>query len=170
MRPALELAARIVDDLRDLRPLRWVFWQAVEDEKGQAGSNNNWGLIHADLEGNSHAWSFTKKYHAFAQFTRHIRPGSLLLECEAPDLVAALDPARRQLVLVFCNTRDAEQSVQVDLRAFGVAASSVQVVRTSAQEDQATLPAVQTSQGLLDLTAPARSVTTFTLILPAPAR
>jgi O-glycosyl hydrolase len=30
--PALDLAGRIVDDLRDLQPLRWAVWQSLEDE------------------------------------------------------------------------------------------------------------------------------------------
>jgi hypothetical protein len=31
MRPGLGLAQHIVDDLRELEPSAWVFWQPVED-------------------------------------------------------------------------------------------------------------------------------------------
>jgi len=161
MRPALVLASHIIEDLRELRPLRWVFWQAVEDERGQAGSNNNWGLIHADLEGGSHSWALTKKYHAFAQFTRHIRPGSVILSGTAPNLIAALDRQRHQLVVVICNPTDQEQALSLDLREFSSGSMPVKVVRTAASEDQSELAEGKMEKGVLETASPAQSVTTY---------
>ena len=89
-------SGEIIDDLRDLQPLQWAFWQAVEDETSAAGSSHNWGLIHADLEGESHAWSMTKKYYALANFSKFIRPGAKRI---------ASSPSRSQLLsTAFVNT------------------------------------------------------------------
>jgi len=165
MRPALKLASQIIEDMRDLRPLRWVFWQVVEDERAQAGSNNNWGLIHADLDGKSHSWALTKKFHAFAQFTRHIQPGSLILECREPGLIAAVDPKRHQLVIVGCNTTETERPLLLDLQAFGVGEVPVTAFRSSAGEDQARADGAGVKGGRLQTALPPQSVTTFLIPL-----
>jgi O-glycosyl hydrolase len=167
MGPALVLARHILDDLNQLHPLRWVFWQAVEDEQGQAGSNNNWGLLHADLGGTSHAWVYTKKYHAFAQFTRYLRPGVLLIPGADERLIAALDRERHRLVIVACNPTAQEQPLRIDLQAFGVKDSPVRRTRTSPTEDQAELPEIRTGKGELNAALPIQSVTTLLVQIPA---
>jgi O-glycosyl hydrolase len=161
MEPALVLAGGIIDDLRDLRPLQWVFWQAVENEAGMAQSNINWGLIHADLEGTSHAWSFTKKYFALANFSKFIRPGARLLNTGQPNSVAAYDAKQSTLVIVVRNADSADESVTYDLSAFGKMEMSVKAYRTSAGEDLAELPAASATGGNLATLAKAQSITTY---------
>jgi len=161
MTPALVLAENIIDDLRDLQPRQWVFWQAVENENGMANSNINWGLIHADLEGSSRAWSFTKKYFALAQFSKFIRPGAVLLKVDRPNAIAAFDAKERTLVIVVRNPESVDESVAYDLSAFGEIQPSVKVYRTSAEEELAELPALSAAAGNLAAVAKARSITTF---------
>ena len=50
MRPGLGLAQQMVDDLRELEPQAWVFWQPVEDYDnmkpgGESAKGGNWGSI-----------------------------------------------------------------------------------------------------------------------------
>lgn len=163
--PALGLARNIVDDLRDLQPLRWVFWQAVEDEKGQVSSNQHWGLIHADLHGDSHAWARTKKFFALANFSRFIRPDAVLLAADAPGIVAALDRARGTLTIVACNSQETDAPMVFDLSHFGADARPVSIHRTSATEDLAALPDGRTVEGKLSTTLRSRSVTTLVVAL-----
>jgi hypothetical protein len=46
MEPGLGIATRIVDDLRELEPAAWEFWQPVEDTIPQQQGGGNWGSIH----------------------------------------------------------------------------------------------------------------------------
>lgn len=164
--PALVLAGQIVDDLRDLQPQRWTFWQAVEDESGMVDANCNWGLIHADLLGNKHTWTVTKKYFAMAQFTKFIRPGSVWASCDDADTVAMHDPARHTLTLVTRNARTAAEQVTYDLSAFPADAARVEIHRTSAGENMARQPAAELSPDRrLTLALPAESVTTIVVRL-----
>ncbi|MBI2511172.1 MAG: hypothetical protein HYV96_04290 [Opitutae bacterium] len=160
--PALALAKQIIDDLRDLRPRRWTFWQAVEDESGMIGANCNWGLIHADLQGDTHAWTATKKFHALAQFTKFIRPGAAWVPCDDSDTVAIRNGADGSLVLVTRNAHAAAESAVYDFAAFRAGAARVEIYRTSAHEDLAALPTAKaTPAGQLALTLPAESITTI---------
>ncbi|CAM5655767.1 hypothetical protein SALBM311S_04856 [Streptomyces alboniger] len=50
MRPGLGLAQQMVNDLRELEPTAWVFWQPVEDYDnmkpgGESAKGGNWGSI-----------------------------------------------------------------------------------------------------------------------------
>lgn len=164
IQPALALAKNIMDDLRYLRPLRWVLWQAVEDEANQRACNGNWGLIHADLEGSSHAWVLTKKYHVMAQFTRFIRPGASLLRSESPDQVLALDRERKQLIIVLRNAGKTEEPSRLDFSAYAPLGKMARVLRSSATENCATLPEVPVENARLHLTLAPESVTT--LVIP----
>lgn len=160
--PALVLAGQIVDDLRDLQPQRWTFWQAVEDESGMVGANCNWGLIHADLQGDTHVWTVTKKYFAMAQFTKFIRPGAVWASCDDADTVALHDPARHTLTIVTRNARASGEPVVYDLAGFQAGAARVEIHRTSASENLAVLPAAKLSpDGRLALVLSAQSITTI---------
>jgi O-glycosyl hydrolase len=166
MAPALHLAGQIIDDLRDLQPLRWTFWQAVEDESGMNDANCNWGLIHADLEGQTHTWVKTKKYHAMAQFTQFIRSGAAWMSCDDANTVA-LRNADGSLAIVSRNPRADEVQITYDLSAFGASeAAAVEIHRTSAKEDCAPQPpAAISSESRLSLGLPAQSITTILMRL-----
>ncbi|HEY8993270.1 MAG TPA: glycoside hydrolase [Lacunisphaera sp.] len=165
--PALVLAGRIIDDLRDMQPLQWVFWQAVEDEASAAKSNHNWGLIHADLSGDTHAWAFTKKYHALANFSRFIRPGAVLVPCDSPDIVAAYDHSRKMLVIVTRNAQATDEAVAYDLAPFGPGSMHVDAYRTSGTEDLVKVTGGTVTHGQFSAVAPAQSITTYLMTLGA---
>lgn len=169
MIPALGLARGIIDDLRELRPLRWIFWQAVEDWEAQRASNANWGLVLADLAGSSERWRLTKKYHALAQFSRFIRPGSTLLASPGADSAAALDPTRTRLVLVLRNAGKDEERATIDLGAFPPAEPEVELHRTSATEDLQPQTEVRAEDGRIELVLPAESISTLVVRLRRPA-
>lgn len=165
MAPGLVLAKEIVDDLNELRPLRWIFWQAVEDEGGQKAGNGNWGLIHADLEGTSHWWCLTKKYHVMAQFSRFIRPGFRILAAQQPNTVAALDAAGSRLVLVLLNTEKKEETANLDLNGFPQAEPIVEAHRSSATENCGRLADLRAEDARLVVPLPPESVTTLVVRL-----
>lgn len=174
--PALELADRIIGDLQELRPARWIFWQAVEDEAGQVAANKNWGLIHADLQGATHAYSLTKKYYAMAQFSKFIRQGQVLLSTGDENSVAAFDRGAGVLVVVTRNATPNDVRAHYDLSGFAQAGAAAIPHRTSATENMIELPAVPMVDGHFTAICAARSLTTFVVAgvaddrpTPAPA-
>eukprot|EP00928_Gymnodinium_smaydae_P013567 TRINITY_DN14944_c0_g1_i1.p1 TRINITY_DN14944_c0_g1~~TRINITY_DN14944_c0_g1_i1.p1 ORF type:complete len:660 (+),score=73.66 TRINITY_DN14944_c0_g1_i1:83-2062(+) len=106
----LQLARVIILDLKWLRPGAWAVWQLIDP-------STSWGLIKGDptkrtLDG------ATTGYFVFAQFSRHIRPGMLMMtttrksarlgaregsvdpEMNDDMTLVALDEERRRVVIV----------------------------------------------------------------------
>lgn len=122
MKAPLQLSIGIARDLNELKPISWIYWQAIENEPGTIKQNGNWGLIHLDFAGEKEEWHITKSYWAFAHYTRFIRPGSLMLNVSSncipsqTNLVAAFCDS--QLVLVMTNATDVPQIMSLDLSSF----------------------------------------------------
>jgi O-glycosyl hydrolase len=159
--PALDLAQRITRDLKELQPHAWVFWQAVENEQAQTSLNKNWGLLHTDFSGGDQDHAVTKKYHAFGQYTRAIRPGYRQLEAGHADAVAFFGAGT--LVIVQRNAGQADAVYEYDLSSFGSAGAYASVHRTSASEDYAALPSICMAEKKLVAAITARSITTFVI-------
>jgi O-Glycosyl hydrolase len=128
----MELAERVVSDLRLLQPAAWVYWQAVEDESAQ----NNWGFIHSDFKQGDSQYEITKQYYAMAHFSKFIRPGSRILFTDDSRSVAAYDSVNGQLTVVVHNRGDQRQA-NYDLGAFGADGSTAKVYRTTERDNLA---------------------------------
>ncbi len=162
--PALWLSERITDDLNNLRPNNWVFWQAIEDERNMQPDreNGNWGLIHADMAGSSQTYSLTKKYHGMGNFSRFLRPGMRILNPQnAPNTVIGWDRAANRLVIVHTNWSSSDVSNTWDLSAFGSTGASAAQHRTSSSENLADVGTVGVSNRTFTATAAANSITTY---------
>jgi O-glycosyl hydrolase len=104
MRPAIALAQQIVTDIGSMNPRAWVLWQAVENRSSDPKNSSNWGLIKADFSKLERPeYQLTKKYWAFAQFTRFIRPGYRFLKTDHADAVVAENPETKEVVIVAVN-------------------------------------------------------------------
>lgn len=102
--PALDIAGRVIRDIREMKPDGWIFWQVVESEQAQISLDKNWGCIHADYMGGQ-KFVVCKKFYALRQFTRFIRPGSQIIDCSGADAAAFLSPQSTQLVIVVRNSQ-----------------------------------------------------------------
>ena len=177
MSAALWLAQRIADDLNGLSPSAWILWQVIDSHISQEGylgrrdtgmvnvNGGYWGTAVADHD--RQELILTKKYYAFGQFTRYIRPGSKLLAMSGP-AVAALDAEGKQLTVVAVNSEAAQRSVTLDLSAFnGVFpdGTPVKMIRTSGSmadgENWAELPASVVKNGTVAASLLPHSITTF---------
>ncbi|HEY8942782.1 MAG TPA: glycoside hydrolase, partial [Polyangiaceae bacterium] len=159
--PGLDLANRITRDLKELRSHAWVFWQAVENEQAQVSLNKNWGLLHTDFTGGDQAALVTKKYHAFSQYTRAIRPGYQQLDIGHTEAVAFFGSGT--LVIVQRNAANSDATFTYDLGSFASVGAQATVHRTSASEDYAALPARCISEKKLVATVARQSITTFVI-------
>lgn len=104
MRPAIALAQQIVTDINSMNPRAWVLWQAIENRSSDPKNSSNWGLIKADFSNLERPeYQVTKKFWAFAQFTRFIRPGFRFLKSDHPDALVAEHPGTKEVVIVAVN-------------------------------------------------------------------
>lgn len=170
MGAALWLANRITLDVNELNASAWIMWQVIDNHISSAGYNGNkdsgmpnvnggyWGIAVADHDNNKII--LTKKYYAFGQYTRYIRPGMTMLKSSG-STVSAYDPEKEQLVIVAYNNSGSASDISFDLSGFGSVGRSAQVIRTSATENWADAGNIATSGNALNASLSANSVTTF---------
>ncbi len=158
MAPALCFAQRIITDLNGLKASAWIMWNAIdvhidrnstskydakeslEEMKTMTYDDGTvmydpskagyWGIAIADH--NNEVIIPTKKYYAYGQFSRYIRPGYTIMGTsdEANSLIA-YDPQGKKTVIVAINTSDSEKTWEFDLSKFKSMGSTVKAYRTS---------------------------------------
>lgn len=176
MGAALWLAERMAIDLNGMNPSAWVLWQAIDKHICAAGYNGKkdsgmpdinggfWGLAVADHDKNNII--LTKKYYAFGQFSRYIRPGATMLNVSGTN-VAAYDEESDRLVIVCVNTSGSARDVSFDLSQFDSIGTNAKVIRTSGDvqsgENWKELSPIATNGSGLSTSLIANSVTTFVI-------
>ena len=154
MAAALGFAQRIINDVNNLRCSAWIMWNAVDlnvdaDNEFDADSMEElktklndageimfdpvnqgyWGLAVGDH--NNEEIVLTKKYEAFGQFSRYIRPGYTIIGSNSSNMLAAYDPKGEQAVIVATNTLGEDKTWEFDLGRFKAMGSQIQAIRTS---------------------------------------
>lgn len=185
----LGMAGRIVDDLRELEPGAWVFWQPVEDLYNmQKVENLNWGSVLVDFDCNAVGDSLRRiadgeadpscrvltnaKYNAVRNFTHYIRPGDALIPAGNTQTTAAVPASGEGVTLVHVNTDSGERELTIDLSGFAEIAPDATVtpiVTTQSPESDPTADAlVQGEPVAVDamaksavLSVPGKSITTL---------
>ncbi|MBZ3902025.1 glycoside hydrolase [Streptomyces griseiscabiei] len=169
MEPGLGIATRMVDDMRELEPSAWVFWQPIEDSIPQAAAGKNWGSIHVPFNCTATDTLETcpiranSKFHTIRNFTHHIRPGDHFVKVDDPSSVAAVRKSGRSATVVHVNGGTTARSVTLDLSRFRKidAGATVTPVVTSAGGALVKGAPVPVTDRSATLDVPAKSVTTF---------
>jgi O-glycosyl hydrolase len=150
MSAALGFAEAIMTDLNGLMPTAWIMWDAVDLH---VDSNNKydtckreeadkiieegtpfWGIAIADHD--KQELLLSKKYYAFGQFSRYIRPGYTLVG-SSDFTVAAINKEDNSLVIVALNTNSDDIKWEFDLAKFDVGTGNITAIRTSKDENWA---------------------------------
>lgn len=132
----------------------WFYWWVMTLQ------NDNQGLINANASTDS--FQVPKRLYVLGQFSRFIRPGSIVLGSTSSDStlqVTAVRPATGNVAIVLANTGRNSQTVTVSLTAI-TPPVAVTPYRTSANENQAQLAAINVTAGSFTITVPAKSVVT----------
>ncbi|UUU23680.1 RICIN domain-containing protein [Streptomyces sp. DSM 40750] len=174
MRPGLGLAQRMVDDLRELEPQAWVFWQPVEDYDnmkpgGESAKGGNWGSIQlsfacdsADTLATCPIYTNTK-FDTARNFTHYIKPGDRLIKTNDTSSTAAVSKKGDKATVVHVNSTTESRAVTVDLSKFGKVSkhATVTPVITDAAGKLIRQKAVRVTDKRATITVPAQSVTSF---------
>jgi galactan endo-1,6-beta-galactosidase len=129
-----KMAQAIIQDLRELHPSAWVYWQPVEPDIPEYG----WGLMNANYVDTHDQLSpektrlvrINRKFYVYGQFTRYIRPGFQLIGIDDPNSIAAYNHNSQKLVVVKV-TGDASELINIDLAAFAKLGDTTQVITTT---------------------------------------
>ncbi|MHA7145151.1 Ig-like domain-containing protein [Arthrobacter sp. TmT3-37] len=172
MEPGLGMAKRITDDLRELEPSAWVFWQPVEDYDnmkpgGESAAGANWGSIQmpfdctdADTLESCPIYTNTK-FDTVRNYTHYIQPGDRLVQVNDDDTTAAITGTGAAVVHI--NESTEAKPVVLDFSKFGSVAPGATVTPVVSDVNGALVEGapVAIEGGSAVVTAPAESVTTF---------
>ncbi|MFJ4557836.1 glycoside hydrolase [Streptomyces massasporeus] len=174
MRPGLGLAQRMVDDLRELEPKAWVFWQPVEDYDnmkpgGESAKGGNWGEIQLPFSCTSKDTLAScpihtnTKFDTARNFTHYIKPGDRLIKTNDTSSTAAVSRKGDAATVVHVNSTSEARDVTLDLSKFGRVSSRATVtpVVTSADGKLEKQKPVRVTGKQATLAVPAQSVTSF---------
>ncbi|MFH9729106.1 RICIN domain-containing protein [Streptomyces sp. NPDC017260] len=174
MRPGLGLAQQIVDDLRELEPRAWVFWQPVEDYDnmkpgGESAGGGNWGSIQLPFDCTAEDTLETcpirtnTKFDTARNFTHFIQPGDRLIKTDDTSSAAAVTRDGKGASLVHVNRATEARTVTVDLSKFRDVrrGATVTPVVTSADGKLDQRAPIRVSDRAATFTVPAESVTSF---------
>ncbi|MCC3765086.1 RICIN domain-containing protein [Glycomyces sp. TRM65418] len=165
MESGLGIASRITDDLRELEPSAWVFWQPIEN----ADLGHNWGSIHVSFDCTAEDTLETcpiktnTKYDTIRNFTHYIEPGDHMIGVDDVSTVAAVKDSEDAAVAVYTNNTEDAVSVTLDLSKFGSIDSGATVTPVVTSADGALVEGepVVVDGASAQLTVPGKSVTTF---------
>ncbi|PWI12891.1 ricin-type beta-trefoil lectin domain protein [Streptomyces sp. Act143] len=174
MRPGLGLAQQMVNDLRELEPTAWVFWQPVEDYDnmkpgGESAKGGNWGSVQLPFSCTSTDTLQTcpihtnTKFDTARNFTHFIKPGDSLVKVNDTSSAAAVTKDGKGASVVHVNSTTAPRTVTIDLSKFGKIKRDATVTPTVTDAagklvEQAPVAVVD---GKATFTVPAQSVTSF---------
>jgi O-glycosyl hydrolase len=125
-------------------------------------NNNNEGLLNVDPATDS--VQAPKRLYVLGQFSRFIRPGSVVLASTSSDStlqVTAVRPASGSVTVVLANTGRNSHTVTVNLNGLGAPPANLTPYRTSGTENQAPLAPVGVSSGVFTITVPSKTVVTL---------
>lgn len=174
----------IMSDLKYMQPTAWIAWLVADSEYECLQTNSNWGLLHAVFEKDGPVpdyhtnlvnsdgskkdgvpdegyWAVTKQFYTMMQYSKYLKAGYTMIEIGDNNMCAALSPKGDELVIVAQNFGD-ERNTSVNLSKIPGAASA-EIYRTSDTESCELVETQDVTDGVLDVTLPNNSVSTFVI-------
>jgi len=103
----LMLAQKLLDDMRIMHPQAWLDWQLVEE------NNDVWCLFQADF--GKQTYHPVKNLYVRMQITRFFKQGYRFIETNHRNVLGAISPDGKELVLAVLNTTTEQRSIVIDL-------------------------------------------------------
>ena len=180
---AFSLSGGILNDLRNMQNTAWIAWLVGDSEYECLQTNSNWGLLHVVFEKDGPVpdyhknlvnadgskkdgvpdqgyYEITKQFYTLMQYSKYLKAGYTLVDIGDDNMVAAVSPDRRELVVVAQNSSGNARSTSLDLSKF-TGAESAEVIRTSNSENAKKLESQKVTDGVLSMKLPAKSITTY---------
>lgn len=183
---AQDLANGILNDLKTMQAGAWVAWIVTDSEYEALQTSSQWGLLHAVFEPSgqpvagyhtnlmengqvkpevsgvqlpAQGFHATRQFYVMMQYSRFIKAGYRLIDIGDKNMVAALSPEGRELVIVANNLGD-RRDIAIDVSALPKAARAA-VYLTDAAHGCELAEDLTVTDGALKAALPEKSVTTF---------
>lgn len=122
----LNLLQRLFSDIKHLQPSAWFDWQYIE-EKG-----DQWCTVTGNFQ--TQVYERNKNYYVRQQVTRFITPGSVFLNTDNEQTLAAING--KELVVVHINNTDNTETIHLNTAFHGLKPTAkVQLYTTSTTAD-----------------------------------
>lgn len=152
----LNLAQKVMDDIRYMQPSAWIDWQYMEE------GNDTWCLIRGSFADGT--YERIKAFYVREQFSQFIRKGYTILNTTSGQSLAARSADGKTYVVVALNTGSIQSTHDIDLNFFDdVKASDIKAWRTSSTEDMAETTDFSLADGHLTCRLPSQSITTLVI-------
>lgn len=156
----LNVALKLIADIRYIMPSAWIDWQYIEE------NNDQWCMVKAESF-ESQKYARVKNYYVRSHFSRFIGKDYTFLSTSAPATLAAVSKDRRRLVLVTVNNRSVKYRHSADLSLFGKNVTVSEAYVTDADRNMDTDPEFILDASTLRYTLQPHSIVTFVLDIPA---
>ena len=157
----LNMAQRLIDDMRDIRPSAWLDWQYVEEYGDQ------WCLVQGNFARGT--YRKVKNFYVRQHFTRFIRQGYHIVESRNGQSLAAINPEADTLTVVLLGDKE-PSTHHISLLGADVN-GGIQAWCTSETESMEPIGNVGiTSDGIIEVGLPERSITTLLIPLNATSK
>ena len=150
----MQMARRILQDMRELRPAAWVYWQAVDSARG-------WGFMFNPLNGSATEFNIHDKYHVMAAFSRFFRPGCRFIFSSSADTLAAIDERQRTVTVALLNDDHHERRFTLDLTPIGSGRWHAEIYQFTVGENPLRQTRLIGAERHIHLALPPRSVYTI---------
>ncbi|MBN2165279.1 MAG: RICIN domain-containing protein [Marinilabiliaceae bacterium] len=151
----LNVAQKLMNDIRYLRPEAWIDWQYVEE------NNDQWCLLQGDF--NAQTYQRVKNYYIRYQFSHYIKAGSHFLSVPNDQMLAALSATGDSLIIVVLNNSSMQVCHQIDLSLFSKIGNNIDATITSETTNNATFSDYNYSNSQLSINLPGYSIATLVL-------
>ena len=170
-----DIAQRLVDDIRNLKPEVWCIWQAN-------GADDGWALVNQTNFDENDQYKTptlrnTRSFYIMKQIASYIKVGYTQIANSDPNSMTFVSPDNKKVVVVISNYKTTPSAYSIDLSNFQPI-TYFDTYRTSGGDDSGENAKLLTSptttqKGVLSAnriayTAPAMSVTTFVASLETP--
>jgi O-Glycosyl hydrolase len=151
----LGLAQKLFDDMRYMKPIAWLDWQLMEEK------NETWCLMRCNFK--TQEYKITKNFYVREQITRFFKQGYRTIETDNDEILAAVSPNEKEVVMAVINESNKEKSFNFKLNSVNKELGIKQAFRTSATENCANILMSKVVKAGILYGAPAQSITTFVI-------
>ncbi len=154
----LNMAMKLMDDIRYMVPDAWIDWQYVEE------NNDQWCMVKASFSNPSSA-TRVKNYYVRQHFSRFIPAGYRFVSSLHRNTLCALSPDEKEMVLVAVNPTAMKAYHRAKLRFCEADGSKIKGYYTTESTNMTSFKSFKLNEdGQLDITMPAMSI--VTLVIP----
>ena len=157
LQSSLVFTQKLFNDMRYMKPSAWIDWQLMEE------GNREWGLLVCNFK--DQTYEILKNYYVRMQISRFFKRGYTIIETGNDQVLAALDPQKKELVIALLNTSDTDKSIKIDLNNFTEKSLLPALYRTSASENCKKIESNAVKNHLLTYSLLKQSLSTFIIKL-----